>query len=481
MSMAEDTRNRVDNSNDSPKGTRDSSDPLAELARLIGQNDPFTDRAAVRKPMGGLKNDDRPAPEWLARPAAREDEYEAPEDHYATPSQGQYAAPQGGHSDQRYDDARHEAAPEQQYAAHDEEYAEQDQYAEQEQDQHAEPHAPGSQPARYAAHADQAIEGADQYADDRYQHDDRYRVVPPSGEYDGDGYYADDGHLPPQSGEGVTGGRRRSGLITIAAVLGLAAVGTAGAFGYRAYTSSSASSGNPPVIKAADSSTLKTVPAPATPSADTQGKPFQDRAGTGAPERVVPREEQPVALPTQRSTPPQAPGQALASPPPGPGAAPAASINEPKRVKTMVIREGAQSALAPPEQTIAPPAAAAPTQPAARAPATKQQSGPMAISPQSDPSSRTKVATRSAAVPSSSYVVQLSSEPSEAEAQSSYRVLQQKYPSILGGREASFAKVDLPKAGTRYRVQLTGFANFEAATTFCNNYKNLGGQCIVNK
>ena len=45
MSMAEDTRKRPDFSSDlSSDSARESgSDPLAELARLIGQNDPFTD------------------------------------------------------------------------------------------------------------------------------------------------------------------------------------------------------------------------------------------------------------------------------------------------------------------------------------------------------------------------------------------------------------------------------------------------------
>ena len=70
MSMAEDTRKRHDFSSDhSPEPPRESgSDPLAELARLIGQSDPFTD-LSKRKPFEAVRQDDRPAPEWLARPA----------------------------------------------------------------------------------------------------------------------------------------------------------------------------------------------------------------------------------------------------------------------------------------------------------------------------------------------------------------------------------------------------------------------------
>jgi len=51
--------------------SREAGDPLAELARLIGQNDPFADigRPGAHKPLDTVRADDRPAPEWLARPA----------------------------------------------------------------------------------------------------------------------------------------------------------------------------------------------------------------------------------------------------------------------------------------------------------------------------------------------------------------------------------------------------------------------------
>src|SRR6186713_1614851 len=90
MSMAENTRKRPDFSSDYSSDTprEAGSDPLAELARLIGQSDPFTD-LSKRKPFDAVRNDDRLAPEWLARPAEPErDEHEAPASHqpYAQPS-----------------------------------------------------------------------------------------------------------------------------------------------------------------------------------------------------------------------------------------------------------------------------------------------------------------------------------------------------------------------------------------------------------
>src|SRR6185295_15500 len=93
MSMAEDTRKRPDLLTDSypPKAKDPAGDPLAELARLIGQSDPFAEqsRASAPKPLEGLRSDGRPAPEWLSRPtpASERDETEyaqprAPRDEY---------------------------------------------------------------------------------------------------------------------------------------------------------------------------------------------------------------------------------------------------------------------------------------------------------------------------------------------------------------------------------------------------------------
>jgi len=442
MSMAEDTRKRPDFSADysSNESHASASDPLAELARLIGQSDPFTDlsRHSPRKPLEAIRNDARPAPEWLARPVAPEhDDYEP--------------APV---SPQAYTQPSH----------------------------HAPMHEPHGE-ADYEAENDPPAQAGD-YPEqaggyDHYPPDDRYRVSLPSGQYSQDAYDAEDGHLPPQGGEGIIH-RRRGGLMTVAAVVGLAIVGTAGAFGYRAFVSKTAGPTNPPVIKA-DPTPAKTVPAPATTASVDPAKPIQDRVVPPAPERVVPREEQPVSLPTVMPAPaaprvaaPQPSAQAaapLVSPPPP------TSANEPKKVKTVIIRQdnsGADSA------TMASAPAAAPP---ARAPAARQSdSGPMAIAPHSN--SRTKVAARTppAQAAGGAYVVQVSAQRTEAEAQSSYQTLQSKYPSVLGGRNANIRRVDLgDKGGVFYRAQVGSFATSEQATSFCNSLKDVGGQCIVQK
>jgi len=471
--MAEDTRKRPDFSSDySSTPARDSaSDPLAELARLIGQSDPFSDGVKrPHKPLDGLKSADRPAPEWLARPASSSDQ-----DYADGPQAQPYVPPASYHAPD------HEPAA-QDYRPHTAAAGFADDGGHPGGNRYAADHAAHDPHAYRGEHAS----AAHQAADDPYHGDDRYRVALPSGQHEGDGYYADDGHMPPRDEEGGANVRRRGGMMTIAAVLGLAVIGTAGAFGYRAFTSSSGSSSNPPVIKA-DPTPAKTVPAPAATASGDQSKPFQDRIGAlAAPERVVPREEQPVSLPVAppapRVTAPQPSAQAAA-----PLVSPStpASVNEPKRVKTIAIRQDGGN---PDTGTIsAQPPGSAPAA-SAKASAAKQQSGsgPMAIAPQSDPAARTKVATRTpgpaAPVAGGAYVVQVSAQRTEAEAQSSYQALQSKYPGVLSGRNASIKRVDLgDKGGVFYRAQVGAFATSEQATTFCNSLKDAGGQCIVQR
>lgn len=439
MSMADNTRKRPDFSSDySPETPREAgSDPLAELARLIGQSDPFTD-LSKRKPFDAVRNDDRLAPEWLARPAEPEhDAHEAPASHqpYAQPSY------RGAQDDPQAAIAHQESAP----------------------------------------HAD-AEDYPEQGGYDHYPPDDRYRVALPLGQHDPDAYYAEDGHMPPHGGEEGVTHRKRGAFLTVAAVVGLAVIGTAGAFGYRTFVSGGSAPANPPVIKA-DPTPPKTVPAPAT-TASVDSKPIQDRIGAmAAPERIVPREEQPVSLPTgpapsaSRGMAPLPSAQAaapLVSPPP-----PVSSANEPKKVKTVTIRQdnsGADSAGMASAPATAPSAQTRPSAP-------KQSGAPMGIAPQSDPSSRTKTAARTspAQAAGGAYVVQVSAQKTEDEARQSYQVLQHKYPSVLSGREPIIRRAELGQSGTWYRVHIGSFATSEQASALCNSLKDAGGQCIVQK
>jgi hypothetical protein len=299
-------------------------------------------------------------------------------------------------------------------------------------------------------------------------------------------------------------------------VLGLTVLGTAGALGYRAIFGRSVVSAMPPIIKPPEGP-IKVQPAQ---QAQT-GNPGQaETASKGTAERLVEHEEQPVdvqsanppvprvvqtipvisnsasapipgaqsadfnsAAPMPLPPAPQANPPAAAAPPQAPGpAAPGA-----KQVHTLVIRPGQQAA--------ANPAAAAP--PAARlheaVPRPRQTAtagGPLSIVPgpegEARPAARNHVAMRAperseATSAIGGYAVQVTSQRSEAEAESAFRALQAKYPQELGGRHPFVRRADLGAKGTYYRALVGPFASGGEATELCGKLKAAGGSCIVQK
>src|SRR3954464_2560365 len=242
---------------DDDRGSRSGkgeSDPLAELARLIGQTDPFSSFGRANQPMPAHPTapaqqpepeseiEDVPAgpPRWMQR--AREE-----------------APPQRDFVHSVHPLRRYAAAP----PAAEPEYHE------------APPFASGEQqpdPSRY----DPALYGE-----------------PDPGAYDAqhqDAAYAEDSYAYQDDGseEAEEEPKSRRGMMTVAAVLALAVVGTGGAFAYRTYMSS-ARSGEPPIIKA-DTAPTKIVPA--SPGDSVAKVP--DRMTTAGAEKIVPREEAPV-------------------------------------------------------------------------------------------------------------------------------------------------------------------------------------------
>src|SRR5262249_11054657 len=79
------------------------------------------------------------------------------------------------------------------------------------------------------------------------------------------------------------------------------------------------------------------------------------------------------------------------------------------------------------------------------------------------------------------FVVQLSSQKSEAEALASFRSLQAKFPNELGDRQPVIRRADLGKKGVFYRTAVGPFASAHEASQFCANYKAAGAQCVVPK
>jgi hypothetical protein len=481
--MAENLRYRQNHQDDSrardttPDSRPAQNDPLAELARLIGQNDPFAEfgraNAHAAQAQQAQRDSVAPAPEWLNRSGNA-----AP---YQEPAADPYAAP--GYEAASYDSARYDSAHYDSAQYRDDPY-----YAADAAQGAPEPYVPhdahGYDPRGYeTSDARHDADAVDPY---RMEYDN---AAYPAGESQGEGYYAEDAQgefeqAPPE--------RKRGGMMTIAAVVGLALIGTAGAFGYRALTGGASSPSEPPVIKA--DPTPSKVPAAKTAEAPPS-KLIYDRVGEpGQAERVVPREEQPVDVKPQtvRSIA-LAPGASGTTQAPAAAAFPP-SVNEPKKVRTLQIRPDQPPGAAvqpqsqvpvpvPPAARQAPaaPQALASAEPPARAaaPQPRRNDGPMAIAPSSQPARTAAVSPR--APVSGGYVVQVSSQKSEGDAQASFRTLQSRYSRVLGGREAMIRRVDLGDKGIYYRAQVGPFANAEQANALCNDLKAAGGACIVQR
>jgi hypothetical protein len=348
-----------------------------------------------------------------------------------------------------------------------------------------------------------------QYRRDPQFADDEYHPREDEAMYDArdqrSTYFEDDAPLSAQEDDAYDDPprtRRRGGLLTAVTLIGCAMIGTAGAYGYRTYYSGPSSNRVPPVISA-ETSPTKVVSASEGPT----GKFIQDRVRDVAPpERVVPREEEPLEI-RPSSSARGVPQQSGGFPPPSAGGSGASansqgSANSPdaKRVRTLTIRpDGAEPPARQPSGNQ--PSAATPKQ----APAPKAASrGPISLDaqepsspPLAPPAPRERVAsvpppatTQSVQPPaprataseaSGGYAVQLSSQRSEAEAQASFKALQGKFPDQLSDRTATIKRVDIPSKGIYYRALVGPFGSSDEAASFCTDLKAAGGQCLVQR
>jgi cell division septation protein DedD len=88
----------------------------------------------------------------------------------------------------------------------------------------------------------------------------------------------------------------------------------------------------------------------------------------------------------------------------------------------------------------------------------------------------------SRAIEAGGFVVQVSSQRSEAEAQAAFRSLQTKYPA-LGGREVLIRRKDLGERGIFFAAQVGPFGVKGDADQLCETLKAAGGAgaCFVQK
>ncbi|MEY9752788.1 SPOR domain-containing protein [Bradyrhizobium yuanmingense] len=492
------------------------SDPLAELARLIGQTDPFA--AQSRPPAAPAQSyqdhdyrqlDDQQdyaeqapsPPSWMRRANVQPQPAPAPEPDYPVTVSPvhplhRYAAKPAApepvvHQPQAYQDTYQDQAHQDQ--AHQEQAYQQHGQAYQEQS-YQEPYAQPD-PSRY----DDALYGRLETGEQDYQREPAYPDDP----------YADQSDYPEDELEEPK--KQRGGMMTVAAILALAVLGTGAAFAYKTYIGSPRS-GEPPIIKA-DNTPTKIVPAPTDSAVKV---PDRMVSGDGT-EKIVPREEAPVDVNAkaggprvvfpplnQNANPPSVASVSPSTvPPPSAGPSPSNGTlpnNSPRAIRTVAVKgdqtdsavpqsAAAKPASAAPKPVAAPVAPAAPRNPPTSANASANQ--PMSLAPQSSPAAeppqRMAATNPTQIAPTSSgggYIVQVSSQQSEDSAAASYRVLQSKYGSVLGSRSPVIKRVDLTDKGKGvvYRAFAGPYGSAEEATQACNNLKSAGlSACFVQR
>jgi uncharacterized caspase-like protein len=79
------------------------------------------------------------------------------------------------------------------------------------------------------------------------------------------------------------------------------------------------------------------------------------------------------------------------------------------------------------------------------------------------------------------YLVQITTQRSEADARAAFRNLQSKYPNLLGGQQAVIRRADLGPKGVYYRAAYGPFASAAEAERACSDLKAAGGQCLVQR
>lgn len=516
---------------------RRSEDPLAELARLIGQEDPFKEfdtvqprRASAngngaghapavapeRRPErqanghgngAGYGNGSRPvqartsayetprpasryaqtaAPVPVRAPTARTDErYPAPRPVRQAPpeAQARAAAPAARHDEVQRPGARQglrdtsgQYADRQVRARGTDPYADDMRPARQAPEQRA--RRPEPQPAgRYVP------EEAPRHARSRPQQAPYQDAYQRGYEDDYDPEYDDDAYLPDHAEDiydDVQRPRRGLGFWLVAAIVvaSLIAVGFLGIFAYRTIFNTPQRAAivtkSPAPVKVEP----KNTPQTAVPQSN---KPIQDRVG-GAEQpntQIMRREEAPADLTQQR--PNLQPQQ--------PAFGPQQQQQPPQVQRAPQFTPPAQQQQQQPPQNVDQQPKRVKSVPL-RSDGPVQQPGPQSennapvqLAPNTQAQQqapRTTVASLGPATApaSGNYVVQVASHKTPEEAQNAWNNLRQQYGSIFGNRNADIRKVDLGDRGTFYRA-MVGPMNREQANALCQNLKTQGAGCIV--
>jgi hypothetical protein len=470
-----------------PASAPRTNDPLAELARIVGQDDPFqailAHDGAARPRQQTSAIDDLFAARDTVTPASRQAQARSTEFELPDFDLGGYAPqPEAARSNAQAYAYQQPAQPQQQDAYNEAAYAD--------------------------AYYD---DGANAYADTNYAQPERLNYPP------------------------IEKPRSRKGLIAIGAVVGAIVIGGGAAY---TFTGNPTGTGGAPILVQATKDPVKVQPQnPGGVEIPNQNKQIYERAQQNTETKVVNREEQPVDVKQAvRSSSGSAVADATGTTVPGAAAQGrntpnSLNLGEPRKVRTVTIRPDGTVAGAPEAAPAARPAPVpAMTMPAAASAPSVQTAATQTTAPQPKPSAATPAAvpaapaptpkpapvatTPAAATPVAStpaptapatpapqkvaavqpaaaapavaasdtgvggFSAQLGVAGSEAAANATFAQLQRKY-SDLEGMPSLIRKAEV-NGNTVYRVRV-GPLSREEASSLCSKLQGQGGQCFVAK
>jgi cell division septation protein DedD len=77
------------------------------------------------------------------------------------------------------------------------------------------------------------------------------------------------------------------------------------------------------------------------------------------------------------------------------------------------------------------------------------------------------------------WIVQVSSQRTREEAESSWNAMRERYASVLGSLQPSIQQADLGEKGVFHRVRVGPWPTREKAIEVCEALKAAGGSCFV--
>ncbi|WP_029057179.1 SPOR domain-containing protein [Stappia stellulata] len=133
-------------------------------------------------------------------------------------------------------------------------------------------------------------------------------------------------------------------------------------------------------------------------------------------------------------------------------------------------------------QTLAASAAPPPAIPGRTAGASRTSAAPLDLTGSQQGATRPAASTPASGgtIPAGAYVVQVSSQRTQDQAQAAFDNLQRRYSGVLGGVTPVIQRADLGDRGTFYRVRIPSSSR-DDAISLCERLKSAGGDCFVRR